>query len=126
MLLPEAFKKSLRSAAGKDVLKALQPQIKARGIVVNIQEDLPVVYGERRRLWRAVDNLLTNAIKYIGKENPSPRIDVGVEEQDVHKVFFVRDNGIGIEKRGLDKIFQGLKCQVRKDLGYRTIKDRNY
>jgi len=90
----------------KDALKALQPQIKARGIVVNIQEDLPVIYGERMRLARAVDNLLTNAIKYIGKENPSPRIDVGVEEQDGQKVFFVRDNGIGIEKRDFDKIFQ--------------------
>ena len=90
----------------KDTIKALQPQIKTRGIVVNIQEDLPVVYGERRRLGRAVDNLLTNAIKYIGKENPSPHIDVGVEEQDGQKVFFVRDNGIGIEKRDFDKIFQ--------------------
>jgi PAS domain S-box-containing protein len=89
-----------------DVLKALQPQIKARGIVVNIQEDLPVVYGERRRLARAVDNLLTNAIKYIGKENPSPRIDVGVEEQNGHKTFYIRDNGIGIEERDFDKIFQ--------------------
>jgi signal transduction histidine kinase len=57
-------------------------------------------------LGRAVDNLLTNAIKYIGKENPSPRIDVGVEERNSQKVFFVRDNGIGIEKRDFDKIFQ--------------------
>ena len=89
-----------------DVVKALQPQIKARGIVVNVQEDLPLIYGERRRLARAVDNLLTNAIKYIGKDNPSPRIDVGVEEQDGQKVFFVRDNGIGIEERYFDKIFQ--------------------
>ncbi|MCK4389878.1 MAG: PAS domain S-box protein [Desulfobacterales bacterium] len=90
----------------KDTLKALQPQIKARHIVVNIQEDLPVIYAERRRLERAVDNLLTNAIKYIGKENPSPRIDVGVEQQNGQKVFFVRDNGIGIEKRDFDKIFR--------------------
>jgi signal transduction histidine kinase len=57
-------------------------------------------------LSRVVDNLLTNAIKYIGKENPSPRIDVGVEEHDGQKVFFVRDNGIGIDKRDFDKIFQ--------------------
>jgi signal transduction histidine kinase len=90
----------------EDALKALQPQIKARGIAVNIQEDLPVIYGERRRLGQVMDNLLTNAIKYIGKENPSPRIDVGVEEQDGQKAFFVRDNGIGIEERNFDKIFQ--------------------
>ena len=90
----------------RDVLKALQPQVKARGIVVNIEENLPVVYGDRRQLSRVVDNLLTNAIKYIGKENPSPRIDVGVEEQDGKKVFFVRDNGIGIDEKDFDKIFQ--------------------
>jgi PAS domain S-box-containing protein len=90
----------------EDAVKALQPQIKARGIVVNIQGDLPVVYGERMRLSRVMDNLLTNAIKYIGKENPSPRIDVGVEEQDGQKAFFVRDNGIGIDERDFDKIFQ--------------------
>ena len=90
----------------KDVLKLLQPQIKARGIVVNIQEDLPVIYGERRRLGQVVDNLLANAIKYIGKDNPSPRIDVGFEEQDGQKAFFVRDNGIGIEEKHFDKIFE--------------------
>ena len=93
----------------KDAVKALQPQIKKRGIVVNIQADLPVIYGERGRLGRVVDNLLTNAIKYIGKENPSPRIDVGIEEQDGQKAFFVRDNGIGIEERDVDKIFRGFQ-----------------
>lgn len=120
------FQKSRRSAAGKDVLRAFQPQIKTRGIVVNIHEDLPVIYCERRRLARVLDNLLTKAIKYIERENPSPRIDVGIEEQNSQKIFFVRDNGIGIEKRGFDKIFQGQKCQVWKDLGYRTIKGCNH
>jgi PAS domain S-box-containing protein len=90
----------------EDAVKALQPHINARGIMVNIQKDLPVIYGERKRLARAVDNLLTNAIKYIGKENPSPHIEIGVEKQNSQKVFFVRDNGIGIERKDFDKIFQ--------------------
>lgn len=90
----------------KDSIKTLQPQIEARGIVVNIQEALPVIYGERRRLGQVVDNLFANAVKYIGKDNPSPRIDIGVEEQNGQKAFFVRDNGIGIEKRYFDKIFE--------------------
>ncbi|MDL1959365.1 MAG: ATP-binding protein [Deltaproteobacteria bacterium] len=106
----------------KDALEALQLQIKARGIVVNIQEDLPVIYGEKRRLARVLDNLLINAIKYIGKENPSPRIDVGVEEQDGQKVFFVRDNGIGIEKKDFDKIFQVFQrlSSAKKQVGEGT------
>ena len=104
--LPEKKREFPFARLVKDVMKALQPQIKARGIVLNIEGNLPVIYGERTRLSRVVDNLLTNAIKYIGKENPSPRIDVGVEEHDDQKVFFVRDNGIGIDKMDFDKIFQ--------------------
>ena len=90
----------------KDALKALQPQVKARGVVVNVQKDLPVVYGQKKQLGHAVDNLLSNAVRYIGKDNPFPRIDVGVEKHDGQKVFFVRDNGIGIDKSYFDKIFE--------------------
>jgi PAS domain S-box-containing protein len=101
-------KKSKFSFAGivKEVLKTLQPQIQARGIEVDIQKDLPDIYGGKKRFIQVMENLLTNAVKYIGKENPCPRIDVGAQDRDGQKVFFVRDNGIGIEKRYFDKIFQ--------------------
>ncbi len=89
-----------------ETLQSLQPQIQARGITVEVQPDLPLVYGERERLGQVLDNLLSNAIKYIGIANPAPRIAVGVEEQDGQRVFFVRDNGIGIEEQYFDKIFQ--------------------
>jgi signal transduction histidine kinase len=42
----------------------------------------------------------------MGKENDKPRIDIGEEEQDGKTIFFVSDNGIGIEERFFDKIFQ--------------------
>lgn len=90
----------------QDALKALQPQAGARGIAVNVQDNLPIVYGRRKRLGQAVDNLLANAVKYIGKDNPNPRIDVGVQEHNGQKAFFVRDNGIGIPEKYFDRIFQ--------------------
>ncbi|MDL1980184.1 MAG: ATP-binding protein [Deltaproteobacteria bacterium] len=101
-------KKSKFSFAGlvKEILKTLRPQIQARGIEVDIQEDLPDIYGGKKRFIQVMENLLTNAVKYIGKENPCPRIDVGAQDRDGQKLFFVRDNGIGIEKRYFDKIFQ--------------------
>ena len=101
-------KKSKFSFAGivKEVLKTLRPQIQARGIEVDIQEDLPDIYGEKKRFIQVMENLLTNAVKYIGKENPCPRIDVGAQDRDGQKVFFVRDNGIGIEESYFEKIFQ--------------------
>ncbi|OEU50099.1 MAG: hypothetical protein BA861_07615 [Desulfobacterales bacterium S3730MH5] len=90
----------------QDALKALQPQAGARGIAVNVQDNLPIVYGRRKRLGQAVDNLLANAVKYIGKDNPNPRIDIGVQEHNGQKAFFVHDNGIGIPEKYFDRIFQ--------------------
>jgi len=89
-----------------EVLKTLQPRIEERGIQVNVDEKLPLVYGEKKRLVQIMENLVSNAVKYLGKENPSPRIEVGVRENDDQKVFFVRDNGIGIEERYFEKIFE--------------------
>ncbi len=88
------------------VLKKLQHLIDESGVTLNVEKGLPLVYGEMERLGQVMENLLSNAVKYIGKDNPSPRIDVGVREQGGQKVFFVRDNGIGIEKRYDKKIFE--------------------
>jgi len=87
-------------------LKDLRPIIEARGIKVEIQPDMPAIRGARQRLGQVMDNLLTNAVKYIGRDNPAPAIEVGAEEQNGRQVFFVRDNGIGIEERYFDKVFQ--------------------
>ena len=88
------------------VLKTLQRQIDESGVAINVEKGLPVVYGEMERLCQVMENLLSNAVKYIGKENPFPRIDVGAMDRNGQKVFFVRDNGIGIEKRYHEKIFE--------------------
>jgi len=88
------------------VLKVLQPQIDERGVTLTVEKGLPLIYGEMERLGQVMENLLSNAVKYIGKENSSPRIEVGVLKSGEQKVFFVRDNGIGIEKRYYQKIFE--------------------
>ncbi len=90
----------------EEVIAGLQPQIEGKGVQITVSQDLPLVYGEKKRLVQVMENLLSNAIKYIGKENLSPRIEVGVREQDDQKVIFVKDNGIGIEKIYFEKIFQ--------------------
>lgn len=88
------------------VLKILRHQIDESGVTLNVEKGLPLVYGEMERLSQVMENLLSNAVKYIGNDNPSPRIDVGAMDQNGRKVFFVRDNGIGIEKRYHKKIFE--------------------
>jgi signal transduction histidine kinase len=90
----------------QESLATVRPLVQARGIEVTVGENLPVVYGDRKRMVQVLDNLLANAVKYIGKDNPSPRIDIGVAEKNGQKAFFVRDNGIGIESGYFEKIFQ--------------------
>jgi signal transduction histidine kinase len=90
----------------RESLETLRPHLEGRGIEVDVSSDLPLVHGERKRIGQVVDNLLSNAIKYVGKDNPSPRIEVGCREQAGQTVLFVRDNGIGIEERYFRKIFQ--------------------
>jgi signal transduction histidine kinase len=94
------------SLAINDAIATLRTQIESRGVIVNVQQDLPAVHGDRKRVEQVVYNLLSNAIKYIGRDNPEPRIDIGCTEQNGQNVFWVRDNGIGIDKRYYDKIFQ--------------------
>lgn len=89
-----------------EAMETLKPNIETRGILVEVQENLPQVYCEKKRLVQVLYNLLGNAIKYIGKDNDGPRIDVGAERRDGQWEFFVRDNGIGIEKRFFEKIFR--------------------
>jgi len=38
-------------------------------------------------------------------DHPSPQIDIGVEHKDNQTVFFVCDNGIGIEPKYYSKLF---------------------
>lgn len=89
----------------KEAARSLDARIKERGIAVLIPENMPSLYGEKKRLGQVVDNLMANAVKYIGQDNPSPLIEVGAEKRGEETVFLVRDNGIGIDKMYFDKIF---------------------
>ncbi len=84
----------------------LKPQIEAKDISINIREALPLVYCEKKRLIQVIENLVSNAIKYIGKDNLSPQIEIGCKKDGTQDVFYVKDNGIGIQHRYQKIIFQ--------------------
>jgi signal transduction histidine kinase len=71
---------------------------------VEITPGLPAVYGDRARLVEVVQNLIDNACKFMG-EQPHPQIEIGARQADGEMVFYVRDNGIGIEPRYHEQIF---------------------
>ncbi len=57
------------------------------------------------RLGLVWQNLIENAIKYRGNQ-PHLRIEIGVETQDKETIFYIRDNGMGIEKKHAERIFK--------------------
>ncbi|MFO7679836.1 MAG: ATP-binding protein [Chloroflexota bacterium] len=79
-------------------------QLMQREVEVMVAADLPAVFVDRRRLVEVLQNLLDNAAKFMGDQT-APRIEVGAEIQDAETVFFVRDNGVGIEAAYQETVF---------------------
>ena len=93
------------SGVVQDVLGTVRYQIETKGIEVKVGQ-LPVVYCEGSRIKEVFSNLISNAIRYIGEENPSPKIEIGYRDEGDYHLFFVRDNGIGIDKEDQERIFR--------------------
>lgn len=88
-----------------DALKAADGLIRARQVQVEIEAIFPFVYVDRARIVQVMQNLLTNAVKFMG-DQPNPKITVGFEEIDGEHIFSVRDNGIGIAPEHHERIFE--------------------
>jgi len=56
-------------------------------------------------MYQVFENLLINAIKFTGNF-PNPKIEVGYENREGLHQFFVRDNGIGIDRKYHREIFE--------------------
>jgi len=79
-------------------------QIAERGVQVEVTQEPVLLYGDRPRLVAVFQNLLDNAVKFMG-DQPSPRVVIGVESGAADVTFFVRDNGKGIDPRHQPKLF---------------------
>ncbi|MBE7534231.1 MAG: GAF domain-containing sensor histidine kinase [Anaerolineales bacterium] len=89
----------------KEAIALVQGQIRKWNVTVQTQENLPIVYGDRQRILEVLQNLVDNAVKFMGAQ-PAPRIEIGQAgaEGDMC-VFFVRDNGVGISSKHFERIF---------------------
>jgi len=87
----------------EEALEQLKAAITESGAKVEHQP-LPKVYGEPVLLGQLFQNLVGNALKFC-KDRP-PEIKIGAEKREGEWLFWVKDNGIGIEPRFFQQIFR--------------------
>ncbi len=75
---------------------------------ITYQDDLPTVRTNPVRFARLLQNLIGNALKYRC-EGVTPKIEIGVTEQNQEWLFWVKDNGIGMKQEHCEKIFLPFK-----------------
>ncbi|NOZ52751.1 MAG: hypothetical protein GXP08_06340 [Gammaproteobacteria bacterium] len=91
-----------------------------------IHEDMKAD-GDLHLLTLLLDNLLLNAYKF-SRQNPEPKIEVGLTRHVGEKIYYVRDNGIGFDMKFVDKIFGVFQRLHTKDsyegtgIGLATVK----
>lgn len=98
-----------------EVLAHLAGPLQVNRVKVEVRPDLPAVMCDRQRMAEVIQNLVENAIKYMGGQT-QPQILFGMREEHGKAVFFVQDNGLGIDEKYHQNIF-GLfnKLDVKSD-----------
>jgi signal transduction histidine kinase len=95
-------KVSLSECADR-ALEALAMRMKESGAEVT-RDALPRVWGDSTLITELYQNLIGNALKFRGNQRPIIRLTV--EEQEDYQVFGVKDNGIGVDPKYAQQIFQ--------------------
>jgi signal transduction histidine kinase len=92
----------------------IETQIDQLGIEIII-DDMPAIRGDKTRLAEVFQNLIENAIKFMGDQQ-SPSVHIGAVERDGTICCYVKDNGVGVEARFQEQIF-GLFERLSADVG---------
>jgi signal transduction histidine kinase len=85
------------------VRSSLQSLALEKGLefVAAAEDDIPLAFGDGRRITQCLTNLVGNAVKFSKRG----RVAVWVEQQGDNLVYRVSDTGIGIPKEELENIF---------------------
>jgi signal transduction histidine kinase len=93
---------SVQSALGR-----FSAQIELNAIKIQVELPIPCAYGQAQWIEEIFANLISNAIKYMGVENPKPSITIrGIVCENNTARYEVRDTGIGIRQEDQGRLFE--------------------
>lgn len=90
-----------------DIEAMLESNLQEGGAKLVIVEPLPTIICDLPRITEVYRNLISNAIKYCDKSEK--RVEIGWEMQNAERVFYIRDNGIGIAPEFHQDVFRIFK-----------------
>lgn len=98
----------------KIVLNNLSKEIVDNNVTVHYSE-MPVVLATKSSMIQVFQNILSNAIKFSGKQPPNIEIKTEKAKKKGYTLISIKDNGIGIAKKDQEKVF-GLFQQLSNEL----------
>ena len=100
------FESILLKITLEDVLRNLKTSIMENNAQIT-HDPLPTIQGDPSQINQLLQNLITNAIKFHGDEQP--KIHISAEESRDEWIIGVSDNGIGIDPDHQEQIFRIFK-----------------
>ena len=94
-----------------EIIEMISPP---KNIKITVQNELPLIIGDKTRIEQVFQNLIGNAIKFMDK--PDGNINIGFSDEDSYWKFWVSDNGIGIDEKHYDKVFQIFQTLISRDV----------
>jgi|GEM_PF-2348475 len=93
------------SAVVKRSVESLDEEAKKRGsnVELDIAKKIPQVIGDEGKVERAFTHVISNALRFTPKGG---EIKVSVKQSGKNVEISVKDNGVGIAKENLDKVFE--------------------
>lgn len=96
-----------------DIALMMEGTLHECNATIRIVTPLPTITCDLPRVTEVFRNLITNAVKYNDK--PERKIEVGCQTETGERIFFVRDNGLGIAAQFYDDVFRIFKRLNEED-----------
>ena len=109
------------NAVIRDIETMSETTFRERNVTIELPRQLPSVTCNRTRVTEVFRNLITNAIKY--NDSTAIRVEIGYGDAPAsvdgmkQRTFYVKDNGIGIEKEFHEDVFRIFKRLNSEDDG---------
>ena len=96
----------------KTVTDNLRSSISSTNAVITA-DNLPIIAVDPWQITQLFQNIIANALKF--RRDETPEIHVSAKSEDNHWHFAIKDNGIGIDPKYFDRIFEVFKRLHNQD-----------